>query len=122
MQDFSLQEGVLRTNCLDCLDRTNIAQFMFGKTALAHQLNALGVLEKASYRGHEDVVQALMDLYDEMGDNLSLQYGGSKTVSAGVHHRGVSWDILSNIRRFYRFFLVFFGTWLGTSSDGGPCS
>ena len=25
-----LQSGVLRTNCIDCLDRTNVAQFAAG--------------------------------------------------------------------------------------------
>ncbi|KIZ00821.1 hypothetical protein MNEG_7144 [Monoraphidium neglectum] len=32
-----LQRGVLRTNCVDCLDRTNVAQFAFG---LAWEVNA----------------------------------------------------------------------------------
>ncbi|CAG2065663.1 unnamed protein product, partial [Timema podura] len=29
-----LQTGVVRVNCVDCLDRTNTAQFAFGKCAL----------------------------------------------------------------------------------------
>lgn len=33
-----LQHGVVRTNCIDCLDRTNAAQFVLGKAALAHQV------------------------------------------------------------------------------------
>ena len=43
---LSLQSGVARTNCIDCLDRTNAAQFVIGKRALGHQLHALGVLDK----------------------------------------------------------------------------
>jgi phosphatidylinositol 3,5-bisphosphate 5-phosphatase len=38
-----MQNGVARTNCIDCLDRTNAAQFVIGKRALGHQLHALGV-------------------------------------------------------------------------------
>jgi hypothetical protein len=34
----SVQKGVVRTNCIDCLDRTNAAQFMIGKCGLAHQV------------------------------------------------------------------------------------
>jgi hypothetical protein len=34
-----LQTGVVRINCVDCLDRTNTAQFALGKCALAHQVN-----------------------------------------------------------------------------------
>ena len=37
-----LQRGVLRTNCVDCLDRTNVAQFCYARLSLMHQLKALG--------------------------------------------------------------------------------
>jgi SacI homology domain len=37
-----LQMGVLRTNCVDCLDRTNVAQFCYARHSLFHQLRALG--------------------------------------------------------------------------------
>ena len=33
------KNGVLRTNCVDCLDRTNTAQFMVGKCALGFQVS-----------------------------------------------------------------------------------
>lgn len=35
-----MQSGVLRTNCIDCLDRTNIAQFFLGKYALGMQVKS----------------------------------------------------------------------------------
>jgi hypothetical protein len=44
LDTLKLQDGVARTNCIDCLDRTNAAQFVIGKRALGHQLHALGVL------------------------------------------------------------------------------
>lgn len=37
------QRGVLRTNCIDSLDRTNVAQFSFGMLAMGQQLHALGI-------------------------------------------------------------------------------
>ena len=39
-----LQKGILRVNCVDCLDRTNAAQFAIAKRAFGHQLYALGLL------------------------------------------------------------------------------
>lgn len=33
-----MQTGIIRVNCVDCLDRTNTAQFAIGRIALAHQL------------------------------------------------------------------------------------
>lgn len=43
--DCLRQHGVVRTNCVDCLDRTNTAQFAIGKCVLGFQLYALGVVE-----------------------------------------------------------------------------
>ena len=37
-----LQMGVLRTNCVDCLDRTNVAQFCYARHCLHSQIKALG--------------------------------------------------------------------------------
>lgn len=37
-RDWKIQSGVVRTNCIDCLDRTNAAQFMLGRCALGHQV------------------------------------------------------------------------------------
>jgi hypothetical protein len=38
------QTGVVRSNCMDCLDRTNVTQAALGKWALDRQLRAAGVL------------------------------------------------------------------------------
>lgn len=38
------QRGVVRTNCMDNLDRTNVVQATLAKWTLNHQLKALGVL------------------------------------------------------------------------------
>lgn len=37
--ESSLQTGVIRVNCVDCLDRTNTAQFALGKCALGFQVS-----------------------------------------------------------------------------------
>ncbi|CAB9519906.1 Phosphatidylinositide phosphatase SAC1 [Seminavis robusta] len=37
----SLQNGVVRTNCMDCLDRTNVVQSLFARAMLFHQLQQL---------------------------------------------------------------------------------
>lgn len=51
------QTGVLRTNCVDCLDRTNTAQFMVGKCALAYQLYSLGLIDKPNLQFDTDAVR-----------------------------------------------------------------
>lgn len=37
-QSGTLQTGIIRVNCVDCLDRTNTAQFAIGKCALGYQV------------------------------------------------------------------------------------
>lgn len=71
------QRGVLRTNCIDCLDRTNVAQYAYGLVALGQQLHALGVVDKSRIGLDDPLADELMGLYENMGDTLARQYGGS---------------------------------------------
>ncbi|KAK4373821.1 hypothetical protein RND71_004498 [Anisodus tanguticus] len=75
----TVQKGVLRTNCVDCLDRTNVGQYAYGLVALAHQLHALGFVDVDNIKidSHSTIAYELMQFYEEMGDTLALQYGGS---------------------------------------------
>uniref|UniRef100_A0AC34R463 SAC domain-containing protein n=1 Tax=Panagrolaimus sp. JU765 TaxID=591449 RepID=A0AC34R463_9BILA len=40
--EMLLQSGISRTNCVDCLDRTNVAQFGLAKATLGFQLYSMG--------------------------------------------------------------------------------
>ncbi|KAJ6809580.1 phosphoinositide phosphatase SAC2-like [Iris pallida] len=73
----TIQKGVLRTNCIDCLDRTNVAQYAYGLAALGRQLYALGFINVQNVDLESPLAEELMCLYESMGDTLSLQYGGS---------------------------------------------
>lgn len=72
-----LQSGVLRTNCIDCLDRTNVAQYAYGLAALGRQLHAMGLTDIPKVDPDSSIAAALMDMYLGMGDALAQQYGGS---------------------------------------------
>lgn len=71
------QSGVLRTNCIDCLDRTNVAQYAYGLAALGRQLHAMGLTDVPKVDPDSSIAAALMDMYQSMGDALAQQYGGS---------------------------------------------
>lgn len=43
---LSVQDGVFRTNCIDCLDRTNVVQSMLAKRVLNEVLSRLEILRK----------------------------------------------------------------------------
>ncbi|GAQ79856.1 Sac domain-containing Phosphoinositide Phosphatase [Klebsormidium nitens] len=103
-----LQSGVLRTNCIDCLDRTNVAQYAYGLAALARQLHALGFLSSPRLDPESEVAGILMDMYQEMGDVLALQYGGSAAHNMVFPERQGLWkattqsrELLKTIRRYY---------------------
>uniref|UniRef100_H3AHK9 FIG4 phosphoinositide 5-phosphatase n=1 Tax=Latimeria chalumnae TaxID=7897 RepID=H3AHK9_LATCH len=102
-----LQTGVLRTNCVDCLDRTNTAQFMVGKCALAYQLYALGMIDRPKLQFDTDTVRLFEELYEDHGDTLSLQYGGSQLVHRVKTYRKIApWtqhskDIMQTLSRYY---------------------
>ncbi|XP_038059031.1 polyphosphoinositide phosphatase-like isoform X2 [Patiria miniata] len=104
---FIKQIGTARTNCVDCLDRTNTAQFVIGKYALGHQLFCLGVLDSPTVEFDTDAVRMLEDLYEDMGDTLALQYGGSQLVHSIRTYRKLSpWtshsrDIKQTLSRYY---------------------
>lgn len=66
---MSVQNGICRTNCVDCLDRTNAAQFVFGKRALGHQLYALGVVDTPNLAFDSDAVNMLTEMYHDHGDS-----------------------------------------------------
>ncbi|KDQ17280.1 hypothetical protein BOTBODRAFT_105836 [Botryobasidium botryosum FD-172 SS1] len=104
---MALQNGVTRTNCVDCLDRTNAAQFVFGKRALGHQLYALGIVDSPNLVFDSDAVDMLTQMYHDHGDTIALQYTGSALVNRVENYRRMphwnshSRDMIENIRRFY---------------------
>ena len=42
-----MQKGVFRTNCMDCLDRTNVVQSVVARQVLLQWLVKLGVMSKS---------------------------------------------------------------------------
>jgi len=71
------QRGILRSNCIDCLDRTNAAQFWAGVRALTLQFQALGLTNTDVPSSCSIIEDLLMDLYVKLGDELAIQYVGS---------------------------------------------
>ncbi|KAK0613372.1 SacI homology domain-containing protein [Immersiella caudata] len=106
------QTGVLRTNCMDCLDRTNVCQSSFGKYMLDQQLKA---------QGFDMAVQADQEnawfntLWADNGDAISKQYAstgamkGDYTRTRKRNYRGALTDAgLSLTRLFNGMFNDFF--------------
>ncbi|GKV03762.1 hypothetical protein SLEP1_g16011 [Rubroshorea leprosula] len=96
------QRGVLRTNCIDCLDRTNVAQYAYGLAALQHQLQALGVIDAEKIDLDDPLADELMGFYERMGDTLAHQYGGSAAHNKIFSERRGQWRAATQSQEFFR--------------------
>ncbi|XP_020249900.1 phosphoinositide phosphatase SAC4-like [Asparagus officinalis] len=96
------QKGVLRTNCIDCLDRTNVAQYAYGLAAIGHQLHALGFISFPKVDIDAPLANDLMGFYETMGDTLALQYGGSAAHNKIFSERRGQWKAATQSQEFFR--------------------
>ncbi|KMP09090.1 polyphosphoinositide phosphatase [Coccidioides immitis RMSCC 2394] len=104
---LKMQNGVARTNCIDCLDRTNAAQFVIAKRALGHQLYALGIIDRTTVDYDTDAINMFTNMWHAHGDTIAVQYGGSHLVNTMATYRklnqwaGHSRDMVESFKRFY---------------------
>ncbi|RMZ91892.1 hypothetical protein DV736_g842, partial [Chaetothyriales sp. CBS 134916] len=104
---LKLQSGVARTNCIDCLDRTNAAQFVIAKKALGYQLKALGVIDDTTVEYDSDATNLFTHMWHDHGDTIAIQYGGSHLVNTMSTYRKINqWtshsrDMVETFKRYY---------------------
>ena len=75
-----MQKGVIRTNCIDCLDRTNVAQQMICLHAL---IKLVPGMEDAS-----QWEESLIYLWAMGGDFISKEYSGTESVLTKITLKG----------------------------------
>ncbi|EUD66564.1 hypothetical protein C922_02885 [Plasmodium inui San Antonio 1] len=99
-----IQRGILRFNCVDCLDRTNAAQLFLKMYMLVHFLELISrVKRKALCVNH---VGHLSQMYEELGDAIAKKYAGStahKKYTPGQSNNFFvqSKELLTSIKRYY---------------------
>ncbi len=76
------QEGVFRTNCLDCLDRTNLIQTIISQMAVESFLSHRGV------QAASDFWMRHSSLWADNGDNLSRIYAGTGALKSSFTRHG----------------------------------
>lgn len=77
-EKVEVQLGVVRTNCIDCLDRTNVTQSMLGRRMLEFQLRRLGIFDaEESISTHPNLDESFKILWANHGDAISIQYSGT---------------------------------------------
>ncbi|KAH7356921.1 SacI homology domain-containing protein [Rhexocercosporidium sp. MPI-PUGE-AT-0058] len=103
-EQVSKQEGVLRTNCMDCLDRTNVVQSACGMRALESQLKEEGIDMSLQ---PDQTTQWFNTVWADNGDAVSKQYAstaalkGDFTRTRKRDFQGAIKDMGLSISRFY---------------------
>lgn len=99
------QQGVIRTNCLDCLDRTNVVQSKIAWEVLLRQLRTIN--KDFEMTQDQNFTNAFKLQWADNGDYLSLQYTGTGSTISSVTRtdkqgfRALIKQGLTSIERFY---------------------
>lgn len=98
------QKGIVRTNCMDCLDRTGVAQCAFGQYALERELKEEGIdIDLSSH----SATQWFNTLWADNGDAISKQYSstaalkGDYTRTRKRDYRGALNDFGLTLSRYF---------------------
>ena len=130
----STQTSVVRTNCMDCLDRTNVVQSMLGRWALTRQLMDAGVLQPGENANDDREFENLFrNIWADNADVVSKSYSGTGALKTdftrtGKRTRaGALQDLSNSITRYVRNnfldgprqdgFDVFLGTYLPSNTS-----
>ncbi|KAK4862460.1 hypothetical protein LT330_002593 [Penicillium expansum] len=129
----STQTSVVRTNCMDCLDRTNVVQSMLGRWAVTRQLMDAGVLRPGeTANDDQEFADLFRNIWADNADVVSKSYSGTGALKTdftrtGKRTRaGMLQDLNNSITRYVRNnfmdgprqdgFDVFMGTYLPSDS------
>lgn len=106
---ISKQSGVIRSNCMDCLDRTNVAQAALAKWALNEQLRKVGVLSpKESVDDHPDFMVDFRNIWADHADYVSKAYAGTGALKTDFtrtgkrSNQGLLNDGVNSVSRYVR--------------------
>lgn len=119
--DYSLQQiqkNILRSNCLDCLDRTNAVQTKISFLVLYFMLKKikLNLFEKKITdplifleKEKSDIIQDFRKIWADNGDNIAKIYAGTGATTSSVTRKGDKSGLHSffdhGIKTISRFYL-----------------
>lgn len=84
------QVGVFRTNCIDCLDRTNVVQGLLARKAMEAVLQGLSLLGAHATldTGFPALERRFKIMWADHGDMISRQYAGTGALKSGFTRTG----------------------------------
>lgn len=102
------QKGVIRSNCIDCLDRTNVTQSYLAQKSLSLQLQRIGILSSTKCISmFSEEYGKFRTLWAEQGDEISIEYAGTYALKGDLVRygkqtiSGLIRDGMSSLSRYY---------------------
>ncbi|OZJ05244.1 hypothetical protein BZG36_02309 [Bifiguratus adelaidae] len=101
------QKGIFRTNCVDCLDRTNLVQSEISKLTISNHISTHLSNETAWTARKSELLYKHHLLWAENGDALSKLYTGTGALRTGFTRTGKQTfagflnDATKSVNRFY---------------------
>ena len=83
------QTSVIRTNCMDCLDRTNVVQSMFARWTLNRMLTDIGILQRGETFSDDAEFEFLFrNIWADNADVVSKSYSGTGALKTDFTRTG----------------------------------
>ncbi|PNY18817.1 Phosphoinositide phosphatase SAC1 [Tolypocladium capitatum] len=86
----SLQTSIMRTNCMDCLDRTNLVQSLFARDTLNRIFEDVGLMARgAAFRDEDPAFEFIFrNMWADNADVVSSSYAGTGAMKTDVTRTG----------------------------------
>ena len=115
---LNVQKGTTRTNCLDCLDRTNVIQTRISWLILEKMFRFLKIQSIDNFFNPQEYFfsinsnnpfkEKIKEIWGENGDQISIQYAGTAstittvTKTGGHNLKGLIQHGIATVSRFYQ--------------------
>ncbi|XP_031724540.1 phosphatidylinositide phosphatase SAC1-B isoform X1 [Anarrhichthys ocellatus] len=88
-KEMLTQEGTFRSNCMDCLDRTNVIQSMLAQRSLQSQLRRMGILHVGQQIEEQaDFGKMFKNAWADNADACAKQYAGTGALKTDFTRTG----------------------------------
>lgn len=106
-QIVSMQTGVMRSNCIDSLDRTNVVQSMIAKLVLEAQVDQIRSELNTDMFLDDSFLYVFKNTWADNADALSVQYAGTPALKTDFTrtgqrtHTGAFVDGINSLTRYF---------------------
>lgn len=103
-----LQKGYVRTNCIDCLDRTNVLQSAIAEVILTKQLRQLEIISQEKSIKDFAVYAKFSNIWADHADAISEYYAGTGALKTDYtrtgkrSYRGIAVDGWRSMLRYWK--------------------